>query len=175
MKILKITLCLLLSICMVFCACGCFDSEPKKETGENKETVIEEQKVQKFSLNETAVFETLKITATEIKESNGKSFFEADAGNVFVGINFTIENISDEEQSVSSILLFVAYVDDVSCDYSFSAGVAFDSKSVDGTIAPGKKLVGYYTVEVPENWRKIELDVKADWLSSAKARFEFTK
>lgn len=175
MKILKITLCLALSLAMVFSVCGCLDSEPTKETNSNTETMVEEVKEQIFGLNETAVFDTLKITATEIKESKGKSFFEAEEGKVFVGINFTVENISDEEQTVSSLLLFDGYVDDISCDYSFSAGVAFDSKTVDGTIAPGKKAVGYYTIEAPENWAKIELDVKADWLSSTKARFEFKK
>ena len=176
MKLFRKIICLL--VCLVLCLslAGCVEDAPMKETGGNESdsSVSNEPKEQVFALNETAVFEELKITANEIKESNGESFFEPETGNVFVGVNFTIENISDEEQNVSSLLLFDAYVDDISCDYSFAATTVF-KQGVDGTIAPGKKIVGWYAVEVPENWQKLELDVQANWLSSVNARFEFTK
>ena len=44
-----------------------------------------------YGLNEVVMFENLKFTATEIKESNGTDFFVTAEGNVFVGIKFTIE------------------------------------------------------------------------------------
>ena len=47
--------------------------------------------------------------------------------------------------------------------------------TLDGSLAPGKKLVGYYAVEVPEGWQKLELDVQSNWLSSNSARFLFKK
>lgn len=120
------------------------------------------------------MFKDLKFTATTLEESKGEQFFEPESGNVFVGIQFTIENISDEEQSVNSVLLFEAYADDVKCSYSLSAAMAFDG-TLDGSLAPGKKLVGYYAVEVPEGWQKLELDVQSNWLSSNSARFLFKK
>ena len=132
-------------------------------------------KEETFGLNETAVFKTLKFTATEIKVTNGESFFEAAEGKVFVGIKFTIENISDEEQTISSLLLFDAYADDIKCSESFTGAAAFNSEMLDGTIAPGKKLVGWYVMEVAENWASIELNVQANWLSGTSAKFVFNQ
>lgn len=175
MKIIKSIVCVALSVAILLSFAGCFSSEPGKEVDEPTSKPVQESKEQTFGINETAVFNTLKITATEIKESKGSTYFGPDEGNIYVGINFTIENISDEEQTVSSLLLFDGYVDDVSCDLSFTGATAFDSKTIDGTIAPGKKIIGWYVVEVSEDWKTLELDVQSNWLSSAKARFVFNK
>ena len=126
-----------------------------------------------FALNETATLKNLKVTATAISESAGESFFTPDSGNIFVGIQFTIENISKEDQVVSSMLQFEVYADDVKCNYSISALAAFSDGPVDGTIAPGKKLMGWYAVEVPETWQRIEVDFLPDLLSSSKTKFVF--
>lgn len=172
---LKKVLCILFATAMLFSAQGCVDeSEPKKENYESSEISSEAEKKQTFGLNETAVFENLKITATELKETSGTEFYKPESGNTFAGVKFTIENISDEEQTVSSLLLFDAYADDVSCDYSISAQLAFDG-DLDGTLAPGKKLIGWYGVEVPENWSNLEFQIKSEWLSSVSATFVFNK
>ena len=169
---------LVLSICFSVCSCVTVDEPSKEKQGtseKNQETEKNETKEEIFGLNETAVFNTLKFTATELKETNGTQFFKPESGNVFVGIKFTVENISEEEQNVSSILLFDAYSDDIKTDYSFSAVCAFDSETLDGALAPGKKIVGWYAVEIPSSWANIELDVKSDWLSNSTAKFVFTK
>ena len=169
-RILHYVLCAVLIFSLT--ACGT-DGSPTKETGQATQTASKSEET--FGLNETAVFTELKFTATEIKESDGDSFFTPDAGNTFIGIKFTVENISDEEQSVSSMLLFEGYVDDVKCDYSLSAACAFDGGTIDGSIAPGKKLIGWYALEVPQSWSNIELDVQSTWLSNNSAKFVFTK
>lgn len=166
-------LCVLVSIT----ACDLSTAQPKKETADNNTADVVSKKVEdeKFSLNETAIFDNIKVTATKIEESNGKNFFEPESGKVFVGVNFEIENISDESQNISSLLLFDAYVDDVKCEYSVSANVAFGDGTLDGEISPGKKLVGWYSVEAPQDWKQLELEVKSDWLSNNKAVFVFDK
>lgn len=169
-RIAAMILVLVMSLSLV--ACSADDTPTKGESGTDKPTQTAQKDT--FGLNETAVFKDLKFTATTLEESKGEQFFEPESGNVFVGVQFTIENISDEEQSVSSILLFDAYADDVKCSYSLSAAMAFDG-TLDGSLAPGKKLVGYYAVEVPESWQKLELDVQSNWLSSNSARFLFEK
>lgn len=161
-------------ICISLSACT-YDNAPTKEQPDSSSEAITQSKEQVFGLNETAVFDELKFTAGELKETNGTDFFTPESGNVFVGIKFTIENISDQEQTVSSILLFDGYADDVKCDYSFSAACAFDEGTIDGSIAPGKKLVGWYAMEVPENWSTVELNVQSDWLSDSTAKFVFNK
>ena len=169
-KILSIFFCVLLLFSLVSCV---EEDTPKKETAQTSSSSSAGE--EKFGLNETAVFKDLKFTATELKESKGKDFFEPEEGKVFVGVKFTIENVSEEEQSVSSLLLFEAYADDIKTDMSFNASGVFSEGTLDGEVAPGKKLVGWYAVEVPENWTEIEIDIKADWLSDSSAQFVFTK
>ena len=106
--------------------CGCTEGVEKETVG--KETIgsvettpavqdtTEAPKKTTFALNETAVFENIKITANEMEQSEGEEFFAPEEGNVFVGVKFTIENTSNEEQNISSMLLFDAYVDGVKCD-----------------------------------------------------------
>lgn len=159
---------------LTLCSCGFDANKPSKEVGASTQNSKTESKEEIFSLNETAVFSDLKFTATEIKESNGETWFAPETGNVFVGVNFTIENISSEEQDISSILLFEVYADDVKCDYSFTAAAAFGD-TLDGSIAPGKKMVGWYAVEVPKEWKNMEVHVSSDWLSNNPAKFLFTK
>lgn len=171
---MKKILCCLLAIFMLASLSACdLDTAPGKESGAPQTPSA--SKNETFSLNETAVFKTLKFTATEIKESYGETYNTPESGKVFIGVKFTIENISNENQIISSLLLFDAYADDVKCSESFTASMAFGSELLDGTIAPGKKLVGWYALEVPENWSEIELNVQSNWLSNSTAKFVFTK
>ena len=173
-SIMKKILCYLLAILMLVSLSACdLDTAPGKETSASQ--AASASKDETFGLNETAVFKTLKFTAMEIKESYGATYNTPESGKVFVGVKFTIENISDEDQIISSLLLFDAYADDVKCMESFTASMAFGSELLDGTIAPGKKLVGWYTLEVPGNWLEIELNVQSNWLSNSTAKFVFTK
>lgn len=173
---MKKIICFFLCLCFVYALPACtVEDTPTKEINPVQEQQPTEIKNDSFGLNETAVFRDLKFTATEIKETSGDRFFAPEAGNIFVGIKFTVENISEERQSVSSFLLFDAYVDDVKCSDSFNADCAFDSNTLDGEIAPGKKLVGWYAIEVPSNWNSIDLYIQPNWLSNNTARFVFTK
>ena len=174
------TLCIVVSIT----ACSSTQTSPKKEVysdSESTETsgasteISKETKDETFGLNETAVFDKLKVTAKDLQESKGDNYFKPEDGKVFVGVNFEIENISDETQNISSILLFDAYADDIKCEYSLSANVAFGNGTLDGELSPGKKLLGWYAVEVPEEWVQIELDFKDELFSDGKAKFIFDK
>ena len=138
-----------------------------------KETDPTEAADTEFGFDEAAVFDTIKITAMKLEETKGKQYMEAGDGKIFVGVQFTIENISEEEQNISSILLFDAYIDGVKCEYSFMANTAFEEGTLDGAIAPGKKMIGWYGVETAEDWGKLEIQVKAEWLSSTAATFVF--
>lgn len=173
-KILSFLL-VMAALCNALVGCGFIYESPVKETkAENNTTLSGQKKELIFGLNETAIFSNLKFTASELNESNGKAYFAPEDGNVFVGIKFTIENISDEEQAISSLLMFEGYVDDVKCDYSLNAAVAFED-TLDGSLAAGKKLVGWYGLEVPRDWSVIELNILNNWLSDKPAKFVFLK
>ncbi len=166
---------IVLSMLLCFSLAGCIVVDtPTKGSGSGESSTPAKTETT-FGLNETAVFKNLQFTALEFEESEGENFFVPDEGNVFIGIKFEIKNISNKEQSVSTILLFEGYADDVKCSYSISAACAFSEGSLDGTIAPGKKLVGWYALEVPKNWQEIELEIASDWLSNNKATFIFEK
>lgn len=165
---------LIILTCCSLAACN-IETAPDKEQYDGSSSKSQETKEEDYKINETAVFKSIKVTATEIKESSGGEFFGPDAGNVFVGIKFIIENTSEENQSISSLLLFDPYVDDVKCEYSISANIAFGDGTLDGEIAPGKRMEGWYAVEAPSNWAKIDLDVRSSWLSGSSARFVFNK
>ncbi len=170
-KLVALIIVLALAVCMTACT-----EQPQKEVaGENGVAATTEDTT--FGLNETAVFDNLKITATDLQESDGVEFFEAGDGNVFVGVKFEIENVSDTDQNISSIMMFSAYTDDVESDYSISALMAFDDNgnTLDGTLAPGKKMVGYYAIETSEEWKSIEIQVQPDILDETKASFVFNK
>lgn len=167
-KLLLIILCIV--FCLTFVSCG----DPVITDGDVSEAKQETGKTT-FGLNESASFKNLKFTAVEFKESTGADFFAPEEGNVFVGVKFNVENISNEEQSVSTLLMFEGYADDVKCDYSLSAATVFSDGTLDGSIAAGKKLVGWYALEVPENWSTIELVIKPDLLSDKNVKFVYSK
>ena len=169
----KFLSCILSIVLVVLLAACAVDDTPTKEQGDVQASAQKGEET--YGLNETAAFKDLKFTAMEIKESDGDDFFAPESGNVFVGIKFTVENVSDEQQTVSSLLLFQGYADDVKCEYSFSAACAFDEGTLDGSLAAGKKLVGWSALEVPEDWSTIEIEVQSAWLSNSSAKFVFTK
>ena len=162
-------------LCFSVLAVASGSDEPKKETGGNggsSSSTSKKAKDEKYSVGETAAFKNIKVTADEIIINAGSEYLEPEEGKKFVAVKFTIENISDEDQSMSSILLFDGYADDVKCDYSFSANMGLEG-TLDGDVSPGKKLIGYYGVEVSKDAKVLDLEVKASWLDSGKAVFSF--
>ena len=151
---------------------GCFfpDDVPDKEQGNS--SAYGEKDV--YGLNETAVFKTLKFTATDVKETKGDGILDAAPGKIYVGVKFTVENISSKEEAISSLMLFDCYADGAKCAYSIGANSSFGDGGLDGDIAAGKKLVGWYAVEISEEWKELELTVKSSWLSKSTAKFRIT-
>lgn len=176
MKLKK--LCFVMAIVLAFSLCliGCSDG-PAKESGNGTGTDNAAETPTTFGVTDTAVFDTMKITANEMKESDGVDFFTPEDGNVFVGVEFTIENTSSSDVNISSLIQFTSYADGEKCDYSISAACAFDDGTLDGTVSPGKKLTGWYAVEIPEDWEELEIQFVDNPFSDSDdaAKFIFTK
>ncbi len=171
-KKLSAILVIMAVVCYSAFAIGSGESTPTKETGSTSSQAASKAQDLTFKLNETAVFKEIKITATEIKISNGSEYIKPDSGKVYVGVKFKVENISSTEQTISSMLLFDAYVDNTKADLSISASTAFGGSTVDGTLAAGKSLEGYYGIEVKQGSKVAEFQVKGSWLSNQKAIFK---
>lgn len=115
-----------------------------------------------FTVGDTAAMDDIYVTLVDIHEYDGK-FLEPEEGNTFVAFELLIENKSDEEIIVSSLMCFEAYFDDFSKDISFGAETEMKMDSLNGSIAPGKKMTGAIGYEVPEDWKTAELHFNPDW------------
>ena len=128
-----------------------------------------------FTVGETVQLNDVNATLVEVTTSKGSKYNKPTDGNVFVLCEFTIENNSDEELTVSSLMSFEAYCDDYACNYSFSALLEKENKSqLDGTIAPGKKMNGIIGYEVPKDWEELEIHFTPDVWSAKEIVFVAT-
>ena len=135
------------------------------DNNQQEETPAEEDS--RFAVGETAQLNDVNATLVAVSTSKGSKYNKPTDGNVFVLCEFTIENNSDTELNVSSLLSFEAYCDDFACNYSLSAILEKENKGqLDGTVAPGKKMNGIIGYEVPKDWKELEVHYTPDVLSS---------
>ena len=128
-----------------------------------------------YGLNETVTCRNgLRITATQIRESTGSSWNKPDSGKVFLLVQFTIENTTREEQSISSILMFDAYEDDFTLEFDFGALMCADN-TIDMSIAAGKKGRGEMGWSVSRNWQTLEVHFKPEVWGSEDVVFVFNR
>lgn len=99
------------------------------------------------------------ITLVGCKESEGNSIWKPDSGNIFILVEFIIENNTKEEIAVSAILDFYAFYDGFACDNSFKAGTVVDH-SMNGYIPVGRKMRGQVAWEITKDWEKLEVHYK---------------
>lgn len=78
-------------------------------------------------------------------------------GHEFVEVVLLIENKSNKDYSVSSILMFEAYCDGLSVNESLKAQVASKRSTMNGGLAAGKKLRGALAYELPKDWGELEI------------------
>lgn len=166
------------------------DNSPKKVENTNPTTesdkdvsVAEDSQAEEpedeeviFKTGETAELNGVKVTMTDYSESTGSEYNKPTDGNVFVLAEFEIENGTEKEITISSMMSFEAYADDYALNYSVSALMEKGGSSqLDGTIAAGKKMKGIVGYEVPADWKNIEIHFTDNVWSDNKFKFEITK
>lgn len=161
---MKKKLCLLLSSLMIFSFVGCGSSgdEPKK-VGSSGEANQEESKAESnaptiFNVGDVIEVDGYKIvvnsTRTTTQDSSG--YFKADEGMEYFLTSITLENVSDEEKSISSMMMFKVVDQD---GKAYDQSLFTDAEgSLDGSIAPTRKMTGEYAVEVPIGTTGLELE-----------------
>lgn len=154
------------------------ETADSSDVSEIQETATVTDSIKSFSLGEIAEYNNVQVSVTECKQSSGTEWSTPEAGKTFVFLNLEIVNNSDEEITISSMASFEAYCDDYKLNYSSNAFMALidvNAQQLDGSIAPGKKLNGYLGLEVPSDWKTIELYYKDNaWLGS-NFKFVFNK
>lgn len=118
-----------------------------------------------FAVGDVVSLKDIEVTFVSCTQSNGEGFYTPDSGNVFLFCEFSIENKSSKDISISSIMSFEAYVDDYSTNMSMTGTLAADKGQLDGTVASGKKMSGVIGYEVPADWKTLEIRFTPDFWS----------
>lgn len=171
------TVLLVLGILLLIGAIGSTlsDDEPKK-VGKNTPTPAQEsQGPTTFGVNDRVELNDVIVTLNGVIESKGSTYNKPSDGKVFLLCEFTIENNSEKDLAISSIICFSAYVDDYSTNMSLSALIEKDKEQLDGSVAAGKKMNGQIGYEVPEDWETLEIHFAPDFWTGKDIIFVYTK
>lgn len=129
-----------------------------------------------FTVGDAVELNGVKTTLLSAEEYPGKQYMMPTDGNVFLVCQFEIENDSSAEINVSSMVSFNAYCDDYSVNLSVTGEMLEDSwKTLDGTVAPGKKINGVIAYEIPQDWQKMEISYTPSFWSGHDVQFEINK
>lgn len=125
-----------------------------------------------YAVGEVAELKEVKVTLVSVTENAGSEFNTPAEGNVYVLCEFEIENNSNKDVNVSSMLCFEAYCDSYTCNMSIGALVEKgDKNQLDGTVAAGKKFNGVIGYEVPADWKELEIKFTPDFWSGKDITF----
>lgn len=125
-----------------------------------------------YSIGDTAESDGVKVTLVNAETGHGSQYLTPSAGNIFVTLEFEIENDSSSDINVSSIASFEAYCDDYSVTESITAVTLSDKSTLDGNVAAGKKMNGVISYEVPEDWQNLEVTFSPSFWSNHSVTFE---
>lgn len=129
-----------------------------------------------YGLGETAKAKSFSLTANSVNVvKSDNQFVQPDEGNEYVEVEFVLENTSDSDIVVSSVLNCNAYVDGFAVSEDLSAGVAAGSDSFNGTVSSGKKLKGCLFYELSNDWNELEIDISIGLSKEDEVKFVFTK
>ncbi|MBY0755499.1 DUF4352 domain-containing protein [Clostridium sardiniense] len=136
-------------------------NQGQKEDANKKE---EANKTETFKIGDTIEVKDFKIKVNKISVDNGGKIIKPEDGNEFVKVDVTVENISSEEKTVSSILMFkVVDKDGRECKQAITEN---QNGQLDGKVAPGRKITGEYAVQAPKGEKGLELQFDSSLLSS---------
>lgn len=128
-----------------------------------------------FKVGDIAELNDVNVTLVDVSENSGGNYMTPSDGKVFVVCEFEIENNSDKDVSVSSILSFNAYVDDYTTAMNLSAMLSTGKTQLDGTVAAGKKMNGVIGYEVSPDWKEIEIRFTPDFWFGKEIIFQYAK
>ena len=162
----------------IFMFIGAFGSsnEPQKVSSSSPAAVSDATEPPVYTVGDTLEMGNILVTMNNVSENTGSQFLAPTDGNVFVVCEFTIENNSDSEMAVSSLMSFECYFDDYAANLSLGATTSADGKAqLDGSVAPGKKINGVVGYEAPRDWTEMEIHFKSNVYSSKPFVFNYSK
>ena len=128
-----------------------------------------------FQVGDIVSLNDVNVTLLSVTESARQQFLAPRDGNVFVLFEFDIDNQSDSEIAISSMLSFEAYFDDYAASISISAMSASGQNQLDGSVAGGKKMTGVVGYEAPADWSEAEVRFTPNFWNGQEIVFEYAK
>ncbi len=155
------------------------DNTQQTDGGKSEDTKADPTKAPEktsFAVGEAVELKDVLVTLTGITHSEGSDFNKPADGNIFTLCEFTIENNSDKDITVSSMLSFEAYCDSYSVNQSIAGLLEKgDKNQLDGNVAAGKKMNGVIAYELPSDWKELEINFTPDFWSSKDITFVATR
>lgn len=128
-----------------------------------------------FGVGETADLNGIQTTLVSVDELTGSEYNKPADGNTFLICTFEINNNSNKEINVSSMMSVKAYADGYAVNSSMSAEMETDVPTLDGTVAAGKSIKGVIGYEVPSDWRELEINFTPDYWGGTDIIFKINK
>lgn len=129
----------------------------------------------KFFVGDTVQLNGINVKLIGVHESDGSQFMKPTEGNSFVTFEAEIDNQSDKEIAVSSMMMFSAYFDEYAANLSIGAITDSGKTQLDGSVAAGKKMTGIVGYEAPSDWKVAEIHITPDFWAGDDIVFEYTK
>ena len=121
-----------------------------------------------FSVGDIVETQNMKITYVSYGEyQSDDDFMQPKDGYVYWEFEFKFENISDSDQTVSSMMDWECYADNSKVD---QAWIGSDN-GLDATLSSGRETQGTIYFEVPEDAQNIELEYDINFWQSDKIVF----
>lgn len=146
------------------------ESTTKPKTEEQKEDKKQEEnntdkkdnkkeEVKELKVGDTFEQDDFKVTINKVREVKPTNdFLKPSEGDKWVAVDVTIENIGNEDATISSALGFKLLDKD---GRNFDMAIVTDlNGSLNGTLAAGRKMTGETAFSVPVDTQEVELEVK---------------
>lgn len=149
------------------------DKNPEKvgevqTESQDQNSQTEEPVSNTFNVGDVVETDTFRITYESAGEyKNDNEFLQPKDGCVYWEFKFKFENISDTDQSVSTMMDWECYADNSKVDQTWIV----DDNGLDGKLSAGREAEGAVYFEVPEDAENIELEYDINFWQSDKIIF----
>ena len=136
-------------------------NDENKDDADSKNDKQEESVQTEFAKGDVVETKSLKVSFLDCGEFTDYSEYSEPAkGNKIIYATFEFENISDDNEYISTGD-FSCYADD------------FDQESLDATLSKGRKTKGKIFFEVPKDAKEIKIEYDINFLTSDKIIFVY--
>ncbi len=169
---MKIIWTLMLCVLLVLGAAGCGG----EDTPSTSSQVVASLPEGTYGMGESAEELDTRVILRQYVEEAGSDTAQPAEGNVFLLLEFRIDNLRDAELPISTLLSFEGKVDGQAVSPSTDALSARGSHStLNGTVPVDGGIVGVVGFEVPQDWQVFQVDfhpevTKSDCISFAVAK-----